>query len=437
MESENDLKVGYLALKRASRQAKVFNNYYDGDQPLIYTHERLKEVFGRDKAIMKFVINWCCVVIDSALDRLVFKGWDSENQSTNIQLDEFFKLNKFQQLSKKVFKDALITGDGYIIFDMVDGVPTPYWNSPEELIVIYKNEDYSQKAFAVKQWKDEITEITHLNFYYERYIEKYVATKPVNYNSFSLLETVPNPFNKIPVVHFALDQLELANVLPIQNAINKTFSDMMVIGEFGAFPQRWAITNADIDALTSSPASIMGIPKGASDEENTQVGQFESANLNMYLETMDKLANSIAIITRTPKHYFMPSGANVSGEALMVMESPLIKKCEQFQENFSESLNEVAEFVVEDSEITTVWGRIQTEQIETNARVMEILKRLGIPLMTIVRRMGWGQDEVDQMMKDMAEQAEKDAEIAKNALALAEIQFRANNNPDQLSQNNQ
>jgi hypothetical protein len=76
------------------------------------------------------------------------------------------------------------------------------------------------------------------------------------------------------------------NVIPLQDAINKTFSDMMVVAEFNAFPQRWMITNADISSLTASPESIMKIPKGASDEEGTEVGEFGTANLGMYLDTI-------------------------------------------------------------------------------------------------------------------------------------------------------
>jgi adenylate cyclase len=41
------------------------------------------------------------------------------------------------------------------------------------------------------------------------------------------------------------------------------------------------------------------------------------------LTAIDKMASTIAIITRTPKHYFYSQGGDPSSEALIAMEAPL------------------------------------------------------------------------------------------------------------------
>ena len=115
----NDLKLVYSALVEQSARANANLRYYLGDQPLMYTHERLREVFQR--ATMNFVQNWCAVVIDTTADRMVLKGWDNPKKTINDSLDLFWKKQTLQTVSRQVHKDALITGNGFMMVDYVDG----------------------------------------------------------------------------------------------------------------------------------------------------------------------------------------------------------------------------------------------------------------------------------------------------------------------------
>ena len=44
---DNDLKSAYGALIKQAGKARAYQKYYLGDQPLMYTHERLRQVFER------------------------------------------------------------------------------------------------------------------------------------------------------------------------------------------------------------------------------------------------------------------------------------------------------------------------------------------------------------------------------------------------------
>jgi len=393
----------------------------------MYTHERLREVF--DKSSVKFIQNWCAVVIDTALDRIVFKGWDNPAMAMNMTLDEFYNQAKLALISRKVHQDALVTGNGFMMLDEVDGQLKAFYNSPDQVVVIYETENPLEKAFGAKIYYDDEEGYTYCNLYYPEVIQRYsYRGKPQQVSDFVFEEEYSNPFGRVPIIHFKADS-DLINVIPIQDAINKTFSDMMVVAEFNAFRQRWMVTNADISSLKASPQSIMRIPKGAGDEEGTQIGEFEAADLSMYLDTIDKLTNSIAVISRTPKHYFMNTGANISGEALNVMETPLIKKCLQIIENFGESWIELSEFLVQSDETVVVWDKLESEQPESEGRAMQIMVGLGIPLITVLRRFGWGADEIEQMLSDYEEEKKRKADIAAQALAIANLSLEQNNNP--------
>jgi len=383
---------------------KKFQDYYLGKHPMIFTAERLYDVFGR--STVSFVENWCAVVVDAVTDRLGFKGWDGNNLDTSKELFGLYTKNKLKTLSRRVHRDCVVTGSGYIMFDKVNGESTPYYQDPNNMVIIYSAEDYYKMSYALKIWRS--TSGVKANLYYEDRIEKYISEsdKALDAQNFTLDEVTPNPYDKIPIVHFRSDVTELANIIPLQDAINKTFSDMMVVSEFNAFPQRWIITNADIASLKASPQTIFKIPKGLTDEEETKIGQFAAARIGSYLEVIDRLSGAIAVISRTPKHYFMQTGANVSGEALSIMEIPLVKKTEQYQEIMDEGWMEVLKFLYGTTEnIITVWHKIEVEMMEVTADTIKTEVEAGIPLVTILRRLGWSDDEIAQMVSDKLEES--------------------------------
>lgn len=429
LEYAEDLKIAISTLKAQAYTAKILKRYYDGDQPLVFTQSRLREVFGRAGA--RFIQNWCAVVVNAVTDRLVFKGWDATGKQVQKELNTLYKKHRVQKISRKVHLDAVISGDGFVMFDLIDSVQIPFYNSPEQVAVIYSEENPNLVEFGVKVFRSRDNKTVKLNMYYPDTIMKYEGkTNAINEKNMVLLDTIPNPFKKVPIVHFHNDVIDIPNILTLQDAINKTFSDMMVVSEFGAFPLRWIITNADISDLKANPQTFLQIPKGASDEEKSQIGEFGSANTVGYLDTMDKLANSIAVISRTPKHYFMNTGANISGEALRAMEAPLVKKITQIQEELADGWIEFVQMLYAiTEEVTCVWSPVETEQMETTSKVMQILKSIGIPLVTILKRFGWGEDEIEQMAADKEIENEASANLASAALVIANKKLEQDNKP--------
>jgi hypothetical protein len=232
----------------------------------------------------------------------------------------------------------------------------------------------------------------------------------------------------VPVFHFRTNRRsqngELANIVTLQDAVNKLLADMMVAAEFGAFKQRYIISNmdpADQKTLKNGPNLIWGIPASQAGDQPAQVGEFEGADLNKYLDSIDKIANSIAIISRTPKHYFFNAGASLSGEALIAMEAPLNKKVGRLEENFGIIWQELAAFLLKLSgkgdvpvtSITPTWEPIQSIQPYTEAQTRKLAVDAGIPLPTQLRREGWNEAELKQMEADQkAAKAKQTSEAA-------------------------
>jgi hypothetical protein len=194
----------------------------------------------------------------------------------------------------------------------------------------------------------------------------------------------------------------------------------------------------DTTALKNAPNEIWSIPSGDGQGQQASVGQFEATDLTNYLASIDKLANSIAIITRTPKHYFYEAGSTPSGEALLAMESPLIKKVEQRETNFGVIWREIAAFILKISnkgeipitDITPVWESAKSVQPLTEAQARKTSVEAGIPLETQVKREGWTETEVAAMDKDRAKESKRTTSTATAMLdQLRAEDAQSNENP--------
>jgi len=425
---DSDLKRAFDALTGKLADYNRLFSYAEGDQPLIYSTARLSEAFNNINA--HFEQNWCSVVINSALDRIVLKGWDVQNSSQLDALEQLWNDEQIALESYDAHYAALVTHESFVIaWKDETGDIEIYYNDPRLCHMFYQADNPKKKEFACKWWHDEGAGSYFITLYYEDRLEYYEAkakNTPTSVNAFHAAETptADNPYGVIPVFHLQTNRRnsgsELTNILTLQDAVNKLLADMMVAAEFGAFRQRYVISNADTSTLKNAPNEIWNIPAGDGAGQGSSVGQFEATDLNNYLNSIDKLANSIAIISRTPKHYFYNSGAGISGEALIAMESPLTKKVEQREENFGVTWAEIGSFLLQlsgfgevpQSQITPIWEPPQSIQPFTEAQTTQTNVNAGIPLITQLKRQGWTESDIKAMQKDEQEAKAKTTSLA-------------------------
>jgi hypothetical protein len=428
----SDIERAYKALVGKLAEYNLLFQYADGEQPLIYSTAKLQATFKNLNA--RFQQNWISVIVDSALDRLAFKGWSSEDTAIVDGLALLFDQCQIAIEADDAHEGALITHEAFIIVwkDDEDGIQV-YYNDPRMCHVFYDSDNPKKKEFAAKWYVDQEKKY-HMVLYYPEKIEYYVSETvkngvPKNAAAFKVEEeTKVNPFNEIPVFHFRTDRRgknsDITNVLTLQDAINKLLADMMVAAEFAAYRQRWIITNADTSGLKNGANEIWSIPAGDGVGQQSQVGEFPESNLTNFLNSIDKLANSIAIISRTPKHYFYSTGSNISGEALLAMESPLVAKVERHQKNFGVTWMEIGSFLgklsgidVPKDKIKLVWEPAQAVQPLTEAQTIKTNVEATVPLESALRWSGKNEFEIQKIMKEV-EKANKD----KMTFAKAELE---------------
>lgn len=414
----DDLTRAYDAIQRKAKLYTGLWQYYDGEQPLVYSMERLKKIFQDFKA--RFSQNWCAVVIDSALDRINLKSFDVASDATaTANLNKLWQDADMPLEAVEVHRAAQVTGEGFVIvWKNGDGEVEAYSNDPRQVHVFYDEDNPRKPSFAAKCWVDG-KGYAHITLYYADRLEYYVSTRKAedltSAKGFKPAEppTAPNPFGRIPVFHFRLERRRiksaLANVVEQQDAINKLLADMMVAAEFGAFKQRYVISSIKTKGqLRNAPNEIWDIPAGDGQGQPTSVGEFAETELANFFNAIDKLVYSLGTISRTPKHYFMAQGGDPSGEALIAMEAPLNKKCQTYIDNFIPVWRELAAFMLEltgdgavkSQDIKPVFEKPETVQPRTEAEIRTLNTQAGIPIETTVRREGWTDAEIEDMRKD-------------------------------------
>lgn len=433
-----DVKKAFEALNAKQADYKKYFNYYDGDQPLMYTASRLDTIFkGLDA---KFNQNWCAVVVDSTKDRINLRNIRVPAAQEQLW-KEMWMESELSLESDDCHEGALVAGESFVI---VDNDGQAYYNDPRLVQIFYDPARPRVKQWAAKWWVDEDGKL-RMTLYYPDGIEHYISEgKAKDMRDAGKIKPMPgndateaNDLGVVPVFHFRKSRRtvkgDLKNVVPMQNGINKLLSDMMVAAEFGAFKQRWIISNMDSSGkFKNAPNEIWDVPAGDGVGQQTQVGQFEHTPLENYLKAIEQAAGSVSSITRTPKHYFFSIGSNLSGESLMAMEAPLVKKAQDWIDRFTPTWQNVAALMLkargEDvaaESLEAEYDKPEVTQPRTMAETRQMNTTAGMPLVTQLRDEGKSQTYINQYQQD--KQAEVDQQNTSLAQSLLDAQRRKMN----------
>jgi len=425
--SQTDLEVAFKKLQSKQAYSAGLWAYYDGDHPLFYSTERLRKVFA--SIDVRFMENWCAVVVDSVLDRLdlVSAGVANDDELTE-KLQGLWDETGLELDEHDVHLSTMVTGEAFVIaWRDEEGKLEAYYNDPALVHVQYDPGNPRRKIWAAKWWEED-SGFWRLTLYYPDRLEYYRTTKtgsPKSAKAFVPLDgegeeaQALNPTGEIPVFHFRRSRRkmisEMKNVIPLQIAINKLLADMMVSAEFSAFAQRYIISATDEDlskTLQNIPNSIWQIPTGDGVGQGTAVGQLPSTPLQNFLDAIDDLVNAISAISHTPHHYFYGKGSIPSGEALIALEAPLNKKCSHYIKNLRVTWVQVASFLLKLAELSSdekkavevVFAKPETVQPKTQAEIRQLGVASQLPLVTVLRAEGWTDAQIEQLEKDRQEE---------------------------------
>ena len=428
------------ALEDRQRVLQRYSDYYNGTQRLVYSSEKWRRAFGG--MFTQFSDNWCQLVVDAVDERLDVEGFRFGDDAGDQDAWEIWQRSNLDADSQMAHTAALIYGVAYAMaWWGEDDLAELSVESPENTIVAFEAGSRRKRAWAFKRWQaDENT--VYATLYGPDFLWKWQAPVGGGNVGASVMTggwlpreeddvwPLPNPLGRVPVVpllnrpqlslqssYLTDGQSEIAQVIPVQDAVNKLLLDMIVASEFGAFRQRW-VTGMDIprDPETDQPVEPF---RAAVDRlwmaENPEVrfGEFNATDLSPYTKAVEMLVQHIASQTRTPPHYFYLSGQFPSGESIKAAETGLVAKAKRKQRHFEEGWEELMRlaFAIEGDDRSryylaeTIWAdpESRTEGEHTDAVMKK--KALDVPIQQLWEDLGYSPQQIARFRGMLAESA--------------------------------
>ncbi|MFE2075200.1 phage portal protein [Streptomyces misionensis] len=418
----------YLYGKLNRLDAKLYGEYYEGEQQkLAFSQMKYKQAFA--SVFEQWRDNFCGMIVDSTNERLHVDSFRIPGDTgTDKDARAFWQRSAMDQYSNSVHLEALIQGKAYVVvWADKDGEPTITPVSSERMAVCYKAgslwELEAAARFEVDSWgRQQVTLWT----------ETYVYEVAYGTTEWDKGVTEPNPLGMVPVVPFENKARlvgepfsDLANVIPIQDAINKTVMDALTASEFAAFPQRW-VTGLEIQEDESgkpiAPYNV-GLDKLLQAEDpSASFGSFAPADLKNYVTLVDMLVQHLASVSRVPSHYFLVNSTNTpSGEAIISAEAGLVAKVRERMIHFGESWERVIRLcfrVKRDKrqdafEMETRWKDPEYRTEAQHIDALLKLKQLNVPEEVLWSEAGFTAAQIDSFREMRKEDAKAAAEVQK------------------------
>ena len=243
--------------------------------------------------------------------------------------------------------------------------------------------------------------------------------------------------SECPVTRFAASvDLEgrtigvIGPMIPLQNRINQTVFDLLVVQSGGSFKVRWASGMAppiERDPQTGEPIlDEHGNPKPIrmnynaakmlfAEDHEVKFGTLDETPLGGYIESIDMSIRHLAAVSQTPPHHLLGQIANISAEALQAAETSLLRMIEEFRKSFGESWERVFRLAAELSEDDTsaddfhgevLWRDMESKSMAQAADALGKLQvSLGIPARGLWARVpGVTQPEMEEWERLVEEQ---------------------------------
>lgn len=419
-----------------------WERYYEGDQPLEFATDKFRQAFGGQ--FHEFSDNWCESVVNAREERLNIVGFRfGDEPEADKEAWRIFQANGMDTESHIAHTEAMVLSECYaLVWPNRDDPTTPRITveHPTQMITMPTANDRRKVAAALKWYlDDEGYEVAYL--YLPKQVYRYRSSTKTRsgLRDWSTTRWVPedrdyvedpaeqdNPLAPfVPVVPIQNrprlvkpPRSEIETIIPLQDAANKLWCDMMVSSEFAAFVQRYVLGwEPDIDPKTGQALDppwkfqdrFWWFPGGEEGEQPTSVGQFPAGDLTNYIRAIELVVNHIASQSRTPPHYLSPSADRLSGESVKASESGLVSNVRRHMVPFGEAWELVlrycfklkgdprADFVGAE----TIWGDPELKSDGELADAAQKRKALGLPLRPVLEYLKYTPTEIDRIFADI------------------------------------
>lgn len=469
--------VNRIHSRIVGRRAEIELNerYYLGDQNLTYaTTEWMKANGAR---YTNFSDNWCAPVANAIGERIEVTGlkFRDNGASANSLWDDWLR-NEMEMQSSQGFLTSFNTKRSFVIvWGSEDDVPVVSWEHPSNVEIEYEWGSLGRRRLAaLKTWVDETTEYATL--YSADAVWKFsraLSMSPDERAAQSLqakggneergwLPVLPprsgdnmwplyNPLGVVPVVEVPNRPIlggepvsEVAQVRPLQDAINVLWAYLMHAGDYASMEAR-VLLNANppmrkildkngkhigeapitMKELNESRFAVFNAGAG----KEAKIDSWPAAKLDTFTDVIEIAVGHIAAQTRTPPHYLVSNKglSNLAADALKAAEIGLVKKAQEFQKFATPAIREVFRLMAlvknqagQADQVRLATIAWQNPEMRSEAQMADALvkkKNIGYPFKYLMELDGIAPTEQDRIMEMVREEEAKAIEDAERAAA--------------------
>ena len=436
--------LSWLLVEEEARQKlyRAYREYYDGEHDTQLSDRQRK--YLSIKAGEEFRSNYCPIVVDALCERLKGTGFSAGEQDEVIW--DWWQRNRMDAVQGTVHLAAARDGDAYLMVEWDNELMLPRFTfepalcDGEGVQVVYSDER-NVPLLATKRWlmttEGKVGKQRRRNIYYPDRIVRQISDSDEFEGAWRPYASEGAPAEEpwtgrdgtplgLPVIHFKNKDCgynygasELRDVVPLQNAINKTVIDLMAAADTTAFRIFWMLGD-DPSNLSVAPGTWVYSTRPPGGEQGAAMGYFPGEDLSNLIALLDALAIEIARVTRTPVSYFQVSGQRPAEGTLKQEESGLVGKVKDRQVAFGNAWEDAIGMarrlwntfgggpeLDEAQIISTVWDDPETRNERLLIEGLKVKAELGVPPEQLWREMGYDADQIEEMqaMKAQAEQA--------------------------------
>jgi hypothetical protein len=477
--------------RQAEAAAKVrsYRAYYNGDHPVMLTR-RQQEFLGPllSEGELPFNHNLVKVVIDRLRERLMVVGFTVNGESAAAEESEdagpaavlaghlwqWWKDNAMARQQIRLHRRALRDGKSYVMVDYDVENQRPRFSLHEvddsSSGITYHRDpsDPNRVLFATRYFYDfdpltpGKTGVERKTVYLPGEIRKYRRLpggggwQPIMDDGdpawpLPWRDRMGKPLG-VPVIEFQNPGgSEVQAIAGLQNALNKAWLDLLGAQDAAGFPilvanYKDALTDigeesdGDLegsDELRIAPGRMLEIFGG-------EIKRIEASNLGSMIDVLWTVVSAMGGVSSTPQYFLKPvMGVDYpSGEALKQMESALVAKAVERQQELGESWAEVMKMAIRVADafgptlalpptltIGVQWADPNTRMEESEAKVATAHKALNVPDEAVWAKAGYSPEQIAHFREQARSNRAADVAMIAGALQARQSTNRPQTNP--------
>lgn len=450
------LAQGIGAISAKQTWFKIKEDYVLGPQPSPSGDKRyihaLKDLQDKTQT------NYVQLVVNSPVQRMRVKGFRFGDSQADEEAERSWRSNEMDFKMEELLFEAAVYGEAYLLVSPAEddsGQPIITTEHPRVAHVFPDPVNPTRSLCAIRLWKDEYENRVIAVVYLPEATYSFIGPKNSaelslinNVDNYEFVISEPNLIGEVNLIRVPWRsgcRGEADDIFSIQDRINHTVLDRLLIAKYQAYPQRWGTGVSGVNKKRKGHQKAPFDPGTDTlwlvPDPDAKLGQFDQADIRQLLEAIRDDVIDMATLTQTPAHYLMGKMSNVGGDTLTQAESGFVAKVRTRQRSVGWALERAMRLVflfqgnitkAKEIDAEVIWAdpevRTRAEQADAalkEAQVFAECPPFAIPV--VAERLGLEPDQIKKLVeaaeKWQQDQADREMEMLEkqneNAIAVA------------------